>query len=226
MNDVAHVPAPAEQTLMNGPSAEQRLMLRNVSWDEYVAIGNILLDRPGLRMTYDDGRLEFMTTSPRHEKYNKWLGRLIDGLGEALERPIETAGHMTFQREEVEKGFEPDDCFWIAHEAQVRGKLTWEPDVDPPPDLGLEIEISRSALNRMRIFAAFRVPEVWRFDGEVLSIHLLQADGTYRPAERSLSFPEVPVTELPRFLRLFETKDYLTVLRELKAWARTFKTQP
>jgi Uma2 family endonuclease len=222
---IAPVGQSEEQTLTNGLLPEQRLLLVNISWEDYVAIGNILLDRPTLRMTYDEGRLEFMTTSPQHELYKKWLGRMVDALGEELERPVETRGQMTFQRQDLQKALEADDCFWIAHEPEMRGKLTWDPAVDPPPDLALEIEISRSALRRMTIFASLRVPEVWRFNGEALSIHLLRPDGTYQVAEKSLSFPEIPVTELPRFLRLAETKDYLTVIREFRAWVRSFKPQ-
>src|SRR5262249_31014285 len=48
-------------------TGEQRLLLHGVPWSAYVAIGEALKDRPGLRLTYDRGRLEFMTLSPEHE---------------------------------------------------------------------------------------------------------------------------------------------------------------
>ena len=41
-------------------------------------------------------------------------------------------------------------------------------DVAPPPDLAVEVEISRKALNSLNIYAALGVPEIWRFDGEDL----------------------------------------------------------
>ena len=89
-------------------------------------------------------------------------------LAEECDRNLVSAGNMTFQREDLDRGLEPDDCYWIAHEPQMHNKLTWDPAIDPPPDLVLEIEISRSAQDRMGIYAALRVPEVWRFDGETL----------------------------------------------------------
>lgn len=199
---------------------EQRLLLHDVRWDSYVAIGNALQDRPALRMTYDRGSLEFMTTSPRHEIYKKWLGRIIETLAEECQAAITTAGQMTFQRPELERGLEADDCFWIAHEPQMRGKLTWDPAIDPPPDLALEIEVSRSVLNRMSIYAAIGVPEVWRFDGTTLRIELLQADRMYQSAPSSLSFPKVPVAKLVPFLEPSETVDYLSVIRAVRAWVR------
>lgn len=133
---------------------------------------------------------------------------------------------MTFQREELDRGFEHDDCFWIANETAVREKMTWEPDKDPPPDLALEIEVSRSALNRMALFAAFRIPEVWCYDGAELRIYLLQADGTYQLSERSLAFPLIPVKELVRFFPPIGNTDYLGAVAAVRAWVRSLINNP
>src|SRR5215469_8729091 len=80
--------------------AEPRVVLHAVSWQQYIAIGNALQDHPGLRITYDRGTLEFMTTSPEHERYKKRLGRLLEALIEEFGLKFETAGNMTFQRED------------------------------------------------------------------------------------------------------------------------------
>src|SRR5437879_1814654 len=136
MTTLSHPPvglAPAVPSY-NG---EQHLVLRNLAWEDYVSIGNRLADRPSLRLTYDRGTLDFMTTSPRHERYKRWLGRFLETIAEELNKPIVPGGSMTFQREDLDRGFEHDDCFWIANEAAVREKLTWEPANDPPPDVAL-----------------------------------------------------------------------------------------
>jgi Uma2 family endonuclease len=214
------VPPPAAESPPRLAPGEQRLLLNEVSWDAYRAIGEALRDRPALRMTYDRGRLELMTTSPEHEKLKKRLARLIETLAEECGLAIEPAGNMTFQREDLQRGLEPDDCFWVAHEPQVRGRSTWEPGRDPPPDLALEIEISRSALSRMEVYAALGVPEVWRFDGTTLLIQLLQADGSYRAVDQSPTFPKVPPAELVRFAQLSGTTDYLGLIRSFREWVR------
>ncbi len=199
---------------------DQRVLLYEIGWQDYVAIGEILRDRPGLRLTYDDGKLEIMTLSPEHDRYKYWLGRLLDILAEECSVRIAPFGSMTFQRKDLAKGFEPDDCYWIANEPHMRAKLTWDPAVDPPPDLIQEIEMSRSAGSRMPIFAALRVPEVWRFDGVSIRVFILQTDGSYLRVERSPTFPKIPLQEIVRFLAPDETKDYLTILREFRAWVR------
>ena len=124
-----------------------------------------------------------MTTSPRHERYKYWLGRFLDTIAEELNKPIVPGGSMTFQREDIERGFEMDECYWIANEPAVRDKLSWDPAIDPPPDVAIEIEVSRSILNRLSILAAFKIPEVWCHDGTDLRINLLLADGNYQSGE-------------------------------------------
>jgi len=211
----------AERLPHRQPSeTEQRFLLSDIGWSSYTAIGNALLDRPALRLTYDRGSLEFMTTSARREIYKKWLSRFIDILSEEFNQPTTSAGNMTFQKEELDRGLEADDCFWIVHEPQMRGKLTWDPAHDPSPDLALEIEVSRSALNRLGIYAALKVPEVWCFDGAEVRVLSLQPDGTYLAVPESRYFPGIPLGELVRFLTLAETADALTVVRQFRAWVR------
>jgi Uma2 family endonuclease len=198
------------------PVPAQRVLLHGLTWHDYIQLGKILCDRPALRLTFDRGTLEIMVTSREHEFYKTRLGRLIEILAEEFNLPIDPGGNMTFQSEALEKGLEGDNCWWIEHEEQVRAKLTWDPAVDPPPDLLLEIEVSRLA--RMAIYAALRVPQVWCFDGKSLRVYLLQPDGTYLEANESPTFPGIPVAEIVRFLQ--PEQDYLTVQSDFRAWVK------
>src|SRR5687768_184595 len=111
--------------------AEQRFLLHDIPWATYVAISDALDDRSSPRMTYDRGSLEFMTPSTPHEKYQKRLSRCIETMAHECELDFETAGQMTFRSDDLTRAFELDDCFWIAHEAEVRGKTAYDPAVDP-----------------------------------------------------------------------------------------------
>src|SRR5438067_2438199 len=98
--NVAVLPAkPRQDNRAPWPRGEQRLLLHSVAWGEYVAIGNALRDRPALRLTYDRGNLELMTTSALHEWLKNRWGRLFETLAEEFGRPIAPYGNMTFQRE-------------------------------------------------------------------------------------------------------------------------------
>jgi Uma2 family endonuclease len=198
----------------------QRLVLPGIEWKTYKRLLRVLGERPALRLTYDRGVLEIMTTSPRHERYKHFIGRLIIVLTEELLLPIAGYGSMTFTRRRRQRGLEPDQCYWIAHEPQVRGKDRLDFRVDPPPDLVLEIDITRSSLNRMSIYAALGVPEVWRFDGQVLTFYALQPDETYAAQPTSLTFPTLTPGDLMPFLALQPQQDENTVIRQFRAWVR------
>jgi Uma2 family endonuclease len=220
---------PAVLPPVSGPRPtrqSQHLVLPDVRWDSYVAIGALLADRPCLRMTYDRGALEFMTTSTEHEIYKKRLGRLIETLAEECNLRIASAGNMTFQNRELERGLEPDDCYWIAHEENMRARLDWDPTRDPPPDLVVEIEISRSALDRMSIYAALGVPEVWRCDGTTLRAHLLQPNGGWQESEYSPTFPKIPLAGVVPFLQPSAAVDYLSMVRSFRKWVCEQSARP
>lgn len=91
--------------------------------------------------------------------------------------------------------------------------------VDPPPDLAIEIEITRSVLNRLGIYAKLGVREVWRFDGEALTVLLLGPDGNYAPSPTSAAFPYLPMGEIARFLN-DEGTDDTRWGRAFRAWVR------
>ena len=123
------------------------------------------LDGRHVRLTYDRGELELMTVSHRHENHKHLLGVLLMVVAEELGIENHAAGSMTFKREDLDRGLEPDECYWIEHEPQMRSKEDYDQQNDPPPDLVLEVEVSCSVLDRLGIYAALKVPEVWRWDG-------------------------------------------------------------
>jgi Uma2 family endonuclease len=170
---------PADTTLqLPEVEPEQRLALYDVAWEDYEAIGEALRDRSNLRLTYDSGTLEIMTTSQEHEKRKQRAGRLLEMLAEESGVDIEPAGSMTFKRSDLVRGLEPDQCYWIEHASRVRGTEEWDPSQDPPPDVVIEIEVSRTVLDRLDIYAALGVPEVWRCRRAGIIVMRLKPDGT------------------------------------------------
>ena len=105
----------------------------------------------------------------------------------------------------------------MANEPLVRGRADLDIELDPPPDIAVEVEISTSALDRLGIYAALGVSEVWRSDGHQVMIAQLQDDGTYAPVAQSPSFPWLPLAELSRFLVASAT------LGETRRWIRSFR---
>lgn len=202
------------------PSAEQRLLLSCVDWTTY---DRLLHDLDGrhLRLTYLGGELEIMTVSPEHERAKKLLARLLEALTEELDVPILSLGNTTFRREELARGLEPDECWYIRHEAEMRNKTEIDLASDPPPDLVIEVEVSRSVLDRLGIYASLGVPEVWRCDGETLRVLVLGAGGGYTEQERSPTFPQLPLDGLMGFLAQRGQVDETRLVKSFRAWVRS-----
>jgi Uma2 family endonuclease len=170
-------------------------------------------------MTYDNGDLEIKTLSFGHEKTGRLIGRFIGMLTLVLNAPIESGGSTTLKKKLKRKGLEPDECFWIKNERAMRGKTKWEVKRDPPPDLVVEVDVSRSSMNRMGIYAALGVLEVWRYKGKRLRVYEL-VKGKYREVQVSPSFPYLPMARVNEFLHLARSVDETTLLREFESWVR------
>jgi len=202
------------------PTGEQRLLLHGISWEAYEQIGEALRDRAGLRLTFDQGRLELMTLSPEHEGYKGVFHLLIQILAEELQVVVKNLGSMTCKRNERERGLEPDECYYTKSWPLVRGKRRLDLAVDPPPDLVVEIDITHSAVDRLSIYASLKVGEVWRFDGESLQVFCLQPDGNYVECDHSPTFPGIALADLSRWVRQGLNEDDVTLARAFRAWVR------
>src|SRR5437773_5039758 len=175
------------------------VVLDDVDWRTYSRLVRVFADRPSLRLAYDRGKLEIMNPLPEHETGAYLLGRFVDTLTEELGLPVKAGRSTTFRRRRKQRGLEADNSYWIANEALVRGKQVIDLRVDPPPDLALEIDLTHSSLDRLSIYAALRVPEVWRLDEQGLTAHVLQADGQYAASPFSKAFPQLKVADLLPF---------------------------
>ena len=197
----------------------QHMVLHDVSWGFYEHLLEEVGDRP-LRITYDNGSLEVMSPLPEHEKSKKIIGRMIELLTLEMGIPMAGLGSTTFKREDLAKGLEPDECYYIQNEAQIRGKDRLELPQDPPPDLVVEIDISYRAVDRERIYAALGVPEVWRYDGLRLSGLRLGANGRYETTEKSAAFPFLRIADLEPFLKMTGQTDETSIMRAFREWVR------
>lgn len=201
------------------------VLIPDVSWAEYEALLDWIGDRP-VRVNYDRGNLEIMSPSLEHEWQKSLLSRFVGMLALELSLPIKSSGSTTFRRELRQGGLEPDDSFWFRNEPCVRGKTTWSPEDDPPPDLALEIEVSRGVLDRLDILSGLGVPELWAFDGTQLRILHRQPSGRYEQGENSLCLPQVPIHRLVHFLQLGQSRGELEAMQAFVAWIRAGFPEP
>jgi Uma2 family endonuclease len=168
-------------------SAETRTVLEHVRWETFLELAE---GRSGSvpRMTFDQGVLELMTPRRQHEAIGRLIGRIVETYSEVRGIEILSCASTTFKRPDLDRAFEPDESYYIAHANEIRPKDEVDLQLDPPPDLVIEVEITSSAIAKLRLFAAMGVPEVWRHDGTRLEMLALLAAG-YRPLASSLGLP-------------------------------------
>lgn len=170
--------------------------------------------------SYVNGELRITSPSFRHETSKRRITRLIDVLTEELDIPRRSLGSVLLRSAFKEKGAEPDEGYMLANEAALRGRLDYDPETDPPPDLLIEIDITSPSLNRLAVYAALGVPEVWVYDGRALHVKLLQKDETYRESESSAAFPFLPMAEFQGWIEKAFEADETTWIRSFREWVR------
>ena len=195
----------------------QRLLLHDVSWAEFEAILEELGEHRGTRLAYDNGVLEIMAPLPEHEYFKETIGDTIKDIGETLDLDYESYGSTTWRQQAEQAGLEPDNCFYFQNEARVRGKLKFDLNQDPPPDLALEIDNTSKSLNRFPIYARLGIPEIWCYDTGILSIYLLQQN-QYFQAKQSRVFPSLNIQDLPRLIESQRDNGRLALRRAVREW--------
>jgi Uma2 family endonuclease len=198
---------------------EQRVIIRFVSWTTYEHLLADLSNQSSTRLTYDRGMLEIMCPLPEHEEWNRTIALLVEVLAEEMRIDVRNFGSTTFRRADLARGFEPDSCFYIQHEANISGKSTIDLTVDPPPDLVIEVDITSGSLDKFPIYAQVGVPEVWRYDGQRLRIYILRAE-RYVESETSLALPLLTSTRLSEALARSKTLKRTALLRSFRTWVR------
>lgn len=198
--------------------SEQRFVLRNVSWKTYEHLLADFAESRSPRFTYDRGTLEIMSPLPQHEKLSHNLALLVEIAAEAGDLDVVGFGSTTFKREDLERGFEPDACFYIRNAERMRDKEQVDLAIDPPPDLIIEIDHTRSSVNKLSIYAQIGVPEVWRYRDQRLMILILY-EGTYHEQDESAALPGVTSESLSALLEEGRSLRRPAWLRHARAWA-------
>lgn len=200
---------------------EQRF-LTWTDWEGYLRCREAL-DETGVRITYDRGRMELMSPSPEHEQGKSDLGRVLEVYLQERGIDFSTGGNPTMRKQSADRGLEPDECYYLRENATRRLESPSGGLNIYPPDLALEVEVTRSALDRLEIFCSLGIPEVWRYgyDAHSIAIHVLQSDLTYVQEQSSRLLPDLPVQRLTWFVRRGAEVSTGRLLNQARDWVRS-----
>lgn len=201
--------------------AENRVILDRVTWETFNRLLIELGENRSSRLAYDGGILEIMTPLAEHEHNNRFIEKLIGAITDELNLNVKNLGSLTLKKDNIKKGIEPDSCYYLANEPQVRSKQSIDLNVDPVPDLVLEIDITSGSMDKLPIYAALGVPEIWRYDGENLQVFLLDKSiPIYNVSNQSYSFPWLELDLIPQLLQQCLIDGETATLKVFRSWIR------
>jgi Uma2 family endonuclease len=196
---------------------EQRVVLHGVAWETYERLLADHESRSAPRFIYDDGELEIVSPMPAHERINRAVQLLAPLIARRLGKRVYSLGSTTFKREDMKRGFEPDGCFYFRNLEYVRGEDRLDATVDPAPDLIFEIDVTSGSIPRLPIYAAFGVPEVWRYRDERCQFLVLR-EASYVEVAESEALPGVTPAALVSILEESRWLDDVEWLDRAQGW--------
>ena len=205
------------------PEPGGRLRLDDVSWEDY----RRLSDEAGnsrLRLTYDRGRLEIEMPSKEHDDAGRLATLLLFVFAEERELPLHALGSTTQQSPDELGGLEPDESYYLRNSRRIFGKRRIDLNVDPPPDLCVEIDIRRPRRMRDAVYARLGVPEVWQWRRGRLRAMRLEG-GEYAQVPESVEVPGFPLAVAAGILARWPNVDQMAVTREFRQWCRAHPPQ-
>ena len=200
--------------------ADSFLIRENVSWEEYEDLLEQVGEATWLRIAYDDGTLEIITVAPKHEKFATLIEGLVGVIRLRLRMNIVFFGSSTMRKEKKRKGIEPDACFYVQTAEALGNRMDLDFEKDPPPDVAVEVDVTRHSISKFGIYAGLGVPEVWIYDGKELKIHLLEQD-EYLPAIESQALPILSGPILSKFLSQLREEGELQAILAFDDWLQS-----
>jgi len=184
--------------------------MHGISWQTFQQLLADRGERCGVLVAYDCGTVELRVPSQEHEWIKTTLTQVVEAVAFARDLHYRSLGSTTFVREDLARGFEPDACFYLDHAHAIAPDRPLDLAVDPPPDLVIEVDITCSSLDKLPIYAALGVPEVWRYTGNEVEIRCLLEDA-YRVSDTSRVLPGITAGMATRFIDAARTATNQTV---------------
>jgi Uma2 family endonuclease len=166
---------------------EEKLIISEVSWEQYEHLLAHLGDSDRYRITYFDGILEIMSPSRRHEVDKKSAARLLEVYLEEAEIDFWGLGSTTFRKQKQEVGKEPDECYCIGTEKEF-------------PDIAIEVVLTSGGINFLEVYKRLEVKEIWFWQNNQLTIYHLSESGEYEQQTASTLLPNLDITLLSQYV--------------------------
>ena len=132
---------------------------------------------------------------------------------------VKNVGSTTFRKRAKAKGCEPDTAFYIQNESFVRGKNDIDLSSDPPPDLVIEVDVTSPSLNKLPIYAAIGIAEIWIYKGKYVEFLKLVGED-YRKINQSIALPMLSDEKATEFLENGLIESSTKWIKKIREWSK------
>jgi Uma2 family endonuclease len=201
--------------------AGSEVLLRQQTWTDYEALLASRQNHAAIKISFDAQAQEIrlMSPLPRHSKQSDTLSDLVKLILRYQNSDWESFDPLTLKRFE-RRGLEPNACFYIQNRTAILGKEQINLDLDPPPDLAIEVDLT--SLTKPTDYRDIGVPELWIYRQPLLSIYLFDGQD-YQESEQSQIFPAIPVKQcLPEYIERAWVAGSSVALREFEAYLEAY----
>jgi Uma2 family endonuclease len=188
------------------PRTDQSVVLSGISWRQYRDLVRSVGEAPALRMTYLDGTLEIMTTSPAHEMDKTLIARLVEAFADEGEIPLIGCGSATWKNKAKKAGLEADECYFHG-------------DLKEVPDLAIEVVKTSGGVDKLAVYRRLGIPEIWFWVKGQFHVYCRGARG-YQKAARSKLLPELDLESMAERIRATKAQDQPAAVRDFRASLR------
>ncbi len=215
---------PRPRSLLEGVPPETRVIIADVTWNDYERVVGAIAPGENCRVAYDGKDIELMNVGPVHDSLGEILSQFINLVTEELAIDLRGLRSTTWKRRKLKRGIEADLSYYFdpAKLATFDAEMArWSDKIKdyPNPDLAVEVDLSRSKIDRPGIYAALKVSEVWRVRDKKVVIEHPQPEGIYAPAPRSQFLPVAP-DDVTRWVLEEDARGSVTWKQRLREWAR------
>ncbi|MCW5314410.1 Uma2 family endonuclease [Nostoc sp. KVJ3] len=180
--------------LIDQPTEEKLVTLKNISWDQFKGIETQLQENRNIRLSYLSGILEIMSPiGDKHEKVKRTLGLLLEAYMKNLGIRFYCRGGFTLEEPGYASGT-PDESYSIGTEKEV-------------PDIVIEVIVTSGTINRKELYKPKKVPEVWFWKSNSIKIFRLSEQGEYEQVNRSGFFPDLDPALLLNYIAMPDQYD-------------------
>jgi Uma2 family endonuclease len=173
---------------------EKLVTLPDVSWEQFKGIEAQLKDNRNVRLSYLSGILEIMSPiGDKHEYVKTTLGYLLEAYMRVKGIRFYGRGGFTLEEPGYVSGT-PDESYCIGSNKET-------------PDIVIEVIVTSGTINRKELYKPKKVPEVWFWKSNEITIFRLNQQGEYEEVDRSGFFPELDKALLLRYIAMPDQYD-------------------